>query len=117
MVKDRKEPKIVAQLPIQELWAGQRLISTIKIRDLTLDNIVSLLRINDIRLAVADVGKELWWVPNNKKYEVWKNEIKPHLAVQENRNSLDDFPGSYFYIASEWRSYSGATIVLLEKHH
>jgi hypothetical protein len=115
--REHKAPKIVTQIPAQELWAGQRLVSTIRLRNLTIDDITSLLRAGEVRFVVADVGKELRWVPNNERFDFWKNEVKPHLTTREDRKGLDEFPDSYFYIASEWQSYSGETIVLLEKRH
>jgi phosphoglycerate dehydrogenase-like enzyme len=114
---ERKTPRIITRIPVQELWAGQRLISTIRKRDLDKDGIIDLLRSGEIRFAVADIGEELQWIANTETYEFWKREAKMHLAFWGEPHYLEAFPDSYFYIASEWESYDGAKIVLLEKYH
>jgi hypothetical protein len=119
MVKKQisREPKTVIKMPVQELWADQRLISTIRLRYLTASEIGTFLQTENIRFVVADLGHELFWVPNNERFTFWKNQAKSHLTTWENNNDLADFPDGYFYIASEWRSYNGLTIILLEKYH
>src|SRR5262245_11406725 len=93
--------KIVSQLPHDRLWAGSRLISTIKVRDVGSQEIVELLRSGLVRFVVASVGEPLNWVPNNESYDFWKGEVRPHLANSEEQVSLDDFPDNYCYFASE----------------
>ena len=110
--------RIVLELPIQELWIGQRLISTIKERDLNADEIRNLLRSGvAFRFVIADVGKPLEWIPNIETYDFWKREVKTHVAMPDGRVTLEEFPGSYFYYASHWKSYEGETIIVLSKMH
>jgi len=54
MVADQK---LVSQLPVEEIWAGRRLMSTIKVRDLEASDIAELLRSDVVRFVVADIGK------------------------------------------------------------
>lgn len=110
---------IVTQLPLAELWVGQRLISTIKVRDLGPSEIADHLRAGRVRFVIADMGKPLEWIPINERYEFWKEELRPHLAptFPTENMCLDDFPDSYCYFASEWKSYVGETIILLSKAH
>lgn len=109
--------KVISRLPVEELWAGQRLVSTIKVRDLNASDIADLLRSGVIRFVVADVGKPYEWIPTNERYDFWKDEVKAHLAVPESKVYLEDFPDEYCYFASEWKSYNGETIILLSKSH
>ena len=109
--------KVISRLPVEEIWAGQRLVSTIKIRDLNAPDIVDLLRSDVIRFVVADVGKPFEWIPNNERYDFWKDEVKAHLAAPESKAMLEEFPDEYCYFASEWKSYDGETIILLSKAH
>ena len=110
--------RIVLALPIQELWIGQRLISTIKERDLDADEIRGLLRSGiTCRFVIADVGQPLEWIPNIQTYDFWKREVKAHVAKADGRKTLEEFPGGYFYYASEWKSYEGETIIVLSKMH
>ena len=109
--------KVISRLPVEELWAGQRLVSTIKVRDLDASDVVDLLRSGMVSFVVADVGKPYKWIPNNERYDFWKDEVKAHLAAPESEAYLEDFPDEYCYFASEWKSYDGDTIVLLSKAH
>ena len=111
-----QDHRIVTQLPLEELWVGQRLISTIKVKDLGPSEIAARLRAGMVRFVIADVGRPLEWLPTNERYEFWKDELQSHLATTENV-ILEDFPGSYCYFASEWKSYVGETIILLSKAH
>jgi hypothetical protein len=70
-----------------------------------------------VRFVVADVGKPLEWIPNNQRYDFWKDEVKAHLAAPESKAFLEEFPDEYCYFASEWNSYDGDTIILLSKAH
>lgn len=110
------DQKIVSQLPLDQLWAGSRVISTVKLRDVGSKEIEELLRSRLVKFVVANVGEPLNWVSNNERYDFWKNEARPHLADAE-RVSLDDFPDSYCYFASEWKSDDGEVIVLLSMAH
>lgn len=108
--------RIVTQLPLEELWVGQRLISTIKIRDVGAAAIADHLRTGKVRFVVADIGRPLEWIPTSETFDFWKEELQPHLATSEGAK-LQDFPDNYCYFASEWRSYFGETIILLSKAH
>ena len=107
-----RESKIVSSLPIGELWAGPRLVSTIKVRDLDASQVVDLLRSELVRFVIAEVGKPLQWVPNNERYDFWKNVVKSHFGIPE---SSARFADEYYYLGCEWKSYDGDTIVLLSK--
>jgi len=109
--------KIVSKLPLDEIWSGSRLISTIKLRDVGSKEIVDLLRAGDVRFIVADLGLPFEFIPNNETYDFWKTELRPHLADPEEQLSLDSFPGDYCYFASEWKSYDDKVIVLFSKSH
>jgi hypothetical protein len=85
---DRNQ-KVISYLPVEELWAGQRLVSTIKVRDLDASYIVDLLRSGVVRFVVADIGKPYEWIPNNERYDFWKNEVKAHLAAPESKSVLE----------------------------
>jgi hypothetical protein len=111
-----QELRKVARLPLEELWIGRRLVSTIKVRDLRPSEIADRLRSGMVRFVIADVGKPLEWIPNNERYDFWKDELQRHLATDD-KTMLEDFPGNYCYFASEWKSYDGDTIILLSKAH
>ena len=49
--------KKVSRLPAEEVWAGNRLVSTIKVRDLNAFDLVDLLRSGAVRFVVAEVGR------------------------------------------------------------
>jgi hypothetical protein len=113
----KADQRIVTRLPLEELWSGPRLISTIKVRDLNAEQIKELLRNAQVRLIVAEIGAPLQWIPNNETYDFWKQECKPNLADPDAQVRLEDFPGAYCYFASEWKSYGGEIIVVFSKIH
>ena len=82
----------------------------------TAERIKELLRAGEVSFVVADVGHALRWVKTKDAVVFWKAEVKDHLAEDE-RFSLDDFPGGYALVASEWRRLDGCAVVLLEAHH
>ncbi|HEY9283667.1 MAG TPA: hypothetical protein VIP46_09450 [Pyrinomonadaceae bacterium] len=112
-----RNQRVVTRLPAEELWAGERLVSTIKVRDLDASDIADMLRAGEPRFVVADVGKPFDWIPSNGRFDFWKGEVKAHLASPESEASLEDFPGQYCYFASEWKGFDGSTIILLSKSH
>ena len=113
----RADQRIVTRLPLEELWSGARLISTIKVRDLNAEQVTELVRTLQVRFVVADVGAQLQWVPNNETYDFWKRECKPRLADPNAKVRLDDYAGAYCYFASEWKTYKGDMVILLSKVH
>ncbi len=92
-------------------------MSTIKIRDLGPSDIADLMRSSMVQFVVADVGEPYEWIPNNERFDFWKDEVRAHLAAPESKAVLEDFPDEYCYFASEWKSYDGDTIILLSKTH
>jgi hypothetical protein len=112
-----RDQKIINRLPVEEIWAGPRLVSTIKVRDLDASDIVGLLRSGMVRFVVTDLGKPYSWIPNNETFDFWADDVKTHLAAPESKMALEDFPDEYCYFASEWKTYDGDTIILLSKAH
>jgi hypothetical protein len=108
--------KKISQLPVDEIWEGEALISTNRVRDLNAGDITDLLRSGAVRFVVADLGAPYNWIPDDERFDFWKDEVKPHLADTESA-SLEDFPDEYCYFASEWKSNAGESIVLLSKAH
>jgi hypothetical protein len=109
--------KTISYMPVEEIWKGQKLVSTVKLRDVGSTDIADLLRSGSVRFVVADVGKPFEWIPKNEKFSFWKTEVKTHLAEPESEPFLEDFPDEYFYSASEWKSFDGDSIILLSKAH
>src|SRR5213080_4670641 len=105
----------VIRMPLERLPGDvkarrERLLSKEALRE--------VLRSGPVEFVVADVGHPLRRIEVGKCYEFWKAEAEPHIA--ENPDAafrLEDFPGQYAYIASEWSAAAQTQIVLLEKHH
>lgn len=108
--------KKVSQLPVDEILEGEASISVTRVRDLNAADITDLLRSGPLRFVVADIGQPFHWIPDNEVYDFWKDEVKSHLANSEAAR-LEDFPDEYCYFASEWKSNTGESIILLSKAH
>ena len=105
---------IITKLPISRLTTPRG--DATRLGDAGSEAILALLRAGAVRFVVADVGAPLHWVPEADCFELWKNEVKPHLAEPDQRIYLEQFPGAYAYVASRWDD--GATpIILLSKAH
>lgn len=76
-----------------------------------------MLRLEEVRFVVADIGEPPRWIPNNETFDFWREEIRPHLAEPETSVFLEDFPNQYCYLASKWKAYTGETIILFSKAH
>jgi hypothetical protein len=110
--------KVVTRLPLEEVWREDGLpASTQKMRLLHAQDIANLLRVGPVNFVVADIGMPLRWIDSTDCYKFWNTEIKAHLADPDQRCALDDFPGGYFYFASEWRGKEIFPIVVVERHH
>ena len=59
-------------------------------------------------------------MPVEDCYQFWKLEVKVRLVEPDKDGGvfrLEDFPGEYCFIASEWRDGAEASVILLEKYH
>src|SRR6185295_7616698 len=102
--------EIVSGLPIEQLWAGSRLISTIKVRELERSDVIELLQSGSVRFVIGEIHKPLTWIPNNESFDVWRDELEPRLIAPGSEQSPESLPDSYGYLASEWKAYDGDTI-------
>jgi hypothetical protein len=66
--------------------------------------------------AIVGVAPELHWLDGAQSIQFWKGEARNHLYT-EARPYLEDYPGGYFYYASEWTDASSETIILFEMEH
>ncbi len=106
------------QLPLQELWRNDGTSTRSRGKSLSAEDIGKLLRLGPLEFVVADAGLPLRWIEVGDCHRFWKNEVKRHLAEPNQRVVLDEFPGSYCYVASQWNGPGqNATIVVLERHH
>jgi hypothetical protein len=87
-------------------------------RFLSKEALRELLRRHPVAFVVADVGTPFKRVEVRKCYEFWKFEVEAHIVDDPDSGfRLEDFPGEYAYVASEWSGQIQTPIVLLEKHH
>jgi len=111
--------RIVARLPITELWDDQGPLKLLRKRAVGRDDLGNLLRRGPVRFVVADCGQPLEWVSVHDCYRFWKDEVKPHLVERGSADGgfrLDVFPGAYCYVGAEWEG-GPEPVVLLERHH
>ena len=114
----RPDQREVISLPLGEIWNDAGPLAATRGRQLGVAEIAELLRAGPVQFVVADVGP-LRWVPLGQTYNFWKNELKAHvLPLDRSLARLEDFPGEYFYLATQWtRVDPDIPLVLLERHH
>lgn len=108
--------RIVIRMPLREIWDSSGVLTTTRTRTLDGSDVAALLRLGTVRFVIAACGDALEWIPQSQCYDFWKNELKPRI-VETEAFDLDDFPGAYCYIASEWVDRQTSPIVLLEMYH
>jgi hypothetical protein len=109
--------RLVTKLPLQELWDDRGVIKAERLRHLSTADLRELLRVGPVSFVIADVGRELSWVPEDRCFDLWKREVESHLAQPDQRSALEDFPDEYCYFASDWSVNGGPRYVVLERHH
>lgn len=112
--------KIVTSFNIEELWNENEVISARQIRDLDYEEIVELLKTSKISFVIADIGMPIKWIPIQENYDFWKKELKNRVTDPEKAKKgfrLEDYPGEYCYLVSEWKDNLRNTFLLLKKYH
>jgi hypothetical protein len=105
---------VITKLPLSHLTTPRG--EAKRVGDIGFDAIRNLLRVGTVRFVVADVGSPLHWVPETECFDMWKNDVKPHLAGPDQQVYLEQFPDEYAYFASQWDDGS-SPIILLSKSH
>jgi hypothetical protein len=114
------QSKRIAEIPLKEIWDESGLISQSKIRELSYEDIVALLQLGKVHFVVANVGDTFQWIPLEQCYKFWKSEVKNHIvepAKAEDGFLLEEYPGSYCYIASEWCTDMAEPVIVLSVYH
>lgn len=110
--------KIVAQIPLAELWTSDGPVDAKRGRDVGVDEVTALLRAGAVRFVIADVGLPLRWIPTRDCFSYWKSEVKSHLVAAGAAGfHYADYPGEYCYAGSEWPVSTDDTVVVLEMYH
>jgi hypothetical protein len=108
--------RVVMRIPMIDLWDSEGNLTAAKQRTLSRDDVAALLRRGLVRFVVAECGDPLRWIPPSDCYDFWKTELKPRIA-ETKTFELEDFPGAYCYVASEWSDGQSSPLVLLEMYH
>jgi hypothetical protein len=109
--------KIVIEIPLFSIWKGTENLALFRQNYLTKEEVKRIISVGAVHFVIADVGKELMWVEINNCYDFWKSEVKKHISDDYNQIMLENFPGNYVYLASEWKGEIEDTVILLEKLH
>ena len=108
----------VTRLPVERIAGDGGEIEAHRERFLSKEALRELLRRSPVEFVVADIGTAFKRVEVRKCYEFWKSEVEAHIVDDPDSGfRLEDFPGEYAYIASEWSRRIQTPMVLLEKHH
>jgi hypothetical protein len=109
--------RVITQMPVSDLFDENGPLPHRRERNVYSDDIREMLRSGTVLFVVADVGNKPVWVPSDQTFRFWRLEVLPHLRCPEDRVRREQFPGEYFYSASEWRGPGESQVVLLEKSH
>ena len=109
--------RIVTALPLRELFDETGPVEASRGIDLSADDVRVRLGESRFQFVIADVGSKPRWIAKPEAFAIWRDEILPHLAPTAAVVRLDEYPGSYFYRASEWIMSDGTAVVVLERLH
>ena len=114
----RSEQRIVVRLPLIELWDAAGSLSVTRGRSVGRTQISELLRRGAVRFVLADVGRPPQWVSVEDCFRFWKEEVKPRLVepTAAERIRLEEYPGEYCFVATEWGAET-LPLVVLEIYH
>ena len=109
--------KIVTQTPLTELWNADGPVGCTRAENVGERDIKRLLQ-DGSSFVVAETGLPLRWISEDDRFVFWKTEVSCRLVAPGTDGfCLDDFPGSYCYVAAIWKCTSAAPVIVLEKHH
>jgi len=109
--------RIVTCTPLTELWNSKGLLDARRAENVGETDIVELLQ-DGSSFVIAEVGHPLRWISAGDRFAFWKAEVKCRLVAPDADGfDLDDYPGSYCYVAAKWTGASSASVIVLEKRH
>lgn len=109
---------VVARLPVDSLSEIGVCSGATRGRFLSKEDLRHLLQQTPVEFFIVSVGQPVRHTSGQETFSFWKSEVQPHMVADpELPFRLEDFPGSYAYVASEWGVQAPPSIVLLEKYH
>ncbi len=108
--------KIVSQTPLRRLWTDAGEVNACRQRYLNRAGLRALVAQQALTFVIATIGNKLQWIHEDSCYDFWNADVERHIP-EEDEFSLEDFPGHYTYVASEWLDDTGKRLILLETYH
>jgi hypothetical protein len=102
------------------LWDDTGPLPITRRREVGSQQIGELLGHGLVQFVVATCGRPLQWVALGECYQFWKEEVKPRLvepSAAENGLRLEEYPGSFCFVAAEWGDGKPVPVIVLETHH
>ncbi|HEU4881244.1 MAG TPA: hypothetical protein VFT45_03335 [Longimicrobium sp.] len=110
--------RIVVSLPLTELWTPEGRVDAVRLRALGRDDVAELLRAGIVQFVRADIASPLEWIGERERFGFWTSEVRDRIVPPAQAAfALEDHPGGYGYLASEWRAEGRPPIVLVERYH
>lgn len=109
--------RVVIEMPLAALWTSDGPLRATRAGRVGEAEIARLLRETKATFIIAKVGLPLRQIEPGERYDFWKQEVRRRLVARDaDAIRHDDFPGSYCYVASEWREDGGGCLILLETY-
>lgn len=103
--------RVVTRLPLARLWDASDFLPHVRERTLYDDAAAEQVRAGHARIAIAELGEPLRWLPYGQARAFWKHEIEPRLLPP----GTPLRPGAgYGYAASLWTAQGMRPTLLLE---
>lgn len=103
--------RVVTRTPLARLWDEHAFLPHVRERGLYEEDAAELL--GTARVAVAELGEPLRWLPTGQARAFWTHEAAPRLIPP----GTPLLPGTdYGYAASLWTAEDARPVLLLEVH-
>jgi hypothetical protein len=103
--------RTIQKTPLTELWNDRGAISATPVRDVTAEDIASLLRSGSVQFMVAAIGEKPRWIPRGQTVTFWKAEVKDRLVEKVVYN--DQLPRGGGYWAQEWHQAENDMVIVV----
>ena len=109
----RVDQRLVTEIPLAGLWNDEGLVNATRGRHLARAAVAARLRSGPVAFAIADVGRQLRWIPPRQAFNTWT--VIRDWVVDPDASYEND--GMLRYRASEWSGPTTGPIILFEALH
>jgi len=122
--EDKNNIKYVINWDSREIQK-EEIISKEFIKYLKEKEVHKFIKQNNLQLGIVSERDVIHWLPEDENQNYWDTKIRNHICEKIIKDEddyfvgceYDDFKGSYFFVASLWKTTIGGDLIILEHYH